>query len=222
MDFQESEKINLPDDTVLFNDVIDEIRWFLLPSEAKSFLEGKSSDSPNYLIPFKPPLYPLTPQELNKMKTDVWITSELFENRLKNMESFISKSKGNIQNKENIITSNNSKTSKKTDDVISIRNDDKQIVPIEGDSVNSNVEKSSKVEEVHQNLLKDIKMSTNIVCEDDSCFRLREDEVKITKPNLIKSKWHSPPKNIFNTTIDVSTVYKYIIIIFIYRFNRFI
>ncbi|XP_045105735.1 uncharacterized protein LOC123501165 isoform X2 [Portunus trituberculatus] len=68
-----SQRRQLPDDTILFQGEAAALRWFLLPSEAKSLLLGAHSSSNHYPeAPFTPVHYPLSPLELKSRPNFVW------------------------------------------------------------------------------------------------------------------------------------------------------
>lgn len=74
---QASQRRQLPDDTILFQGEVEKLRWFLLPSEAKTILLGSHSSPSCYPeAPFTPVQYPLSVAELNKRPDFVWEASE--------------------------------------------------------------------------------------------------------------------------------------------------
>ncbi|XP_063888776.1 uncharacterized protein LOC135115748 isoform X2 [Scylla paramamosain] len=72
-----SQRRQLPDDTILFQGEAAALRWFLLPSEAKTLLLGVHSSSNHYPeAPFTPVHYPLSPVELKSRPNFVWEAKE--------------------------------------------------------------------------------------------------------------------------------------------------
>ncbi|XP_077984669.1 uncharacterized protein LOC144439269 [Glandiceps talaboti] len=61
-------KVQLPDQTLLFDEECEKLRWFMLPSEASYFITHKatSSKSGNIAVPFHPPQWPLLHQRETK------------------------------------------------------------------------------------------------------------------------------------------------------------
>lgn len=74
---QASQRRQLPDDTILFQGEVEKLRWFLLPSEAKTILLGSHISQSHYpKAPFTPVQYPLSTAELNKRPDFVWEARE--------------------------------------------------------------------------------------------------------------------------------------------------
>lgn len=72
-----SQRRQLPDDTILFQGEAEKLRWFLLPSEAKTILLGSHTSLSQYPeAPFTPVQYPLSASELNKRPDFVWEAKE--------------------------------------------------------------------------------------------------------------------------------------------------
>ncbi|CAH1777963.1 unnamed protein product, partial [Owenia fusiformis] len=59
--FKKAEKMryNMADQTLLFDEATQKLRWFLLPSEAQQLLSNTLPSNKQYHIPFTPPTYPL-------------------------------------------------------------------------------------------------------------------------------------------------------------------
>ncbi|XP_068220814.1 uncharacterized protein [Palaemon carinicauda] len=177
-----SQRRQVPDDTILFREEAAELRWFVLPSEAKTYINKLSAlDSVmrnQYEPPFSPSVYPLSDKDLRKRHDFIWDRKDKDFNHSK--ESILSE-KINISSDGSAIKSNNS-------DQVDISS--AGIFKVDNDSSKSGKEYENKT----------VSRKSKVICDDLKCFIKRED----TKPlqEITKVKWHSPPKNIFNPTVE--------------------
>ncbi|XP_071517521.1 uncharacterized protein [Panulirus ornatus] len=114
-----SQKRQLPEDTILFQDEAAELRWFLLPSEAQHILQLSTSSSPCNIStcpPFTPLKYPLKDSELFGRPDFIWQPTESLKH------TYVSdKVISGIQSYEN--DSDEERTYKHCKDTVTIEND---------------------------------------------------------------------------------------------------
>ncbi|KAK7082567.1 hypothetical protein SK128_017261 [Halocaridina rubra] len=72
-----AQRRHIPDETILFNNEAAELRWFMLPSEGKFYLQQQLPTSLGIkkslcLPPFTPPTYPLSEDQLKQRLDFVW------------------------------------------------------------------------------------------------------------------------------------------------------
>lgn len=198
-----SQRRQVPDDTILFKEEAAELRWFLLSSEAKTYIkEPKMVDlmRNQYDPPFSPSVYPLSEKELEKRNDFIWdrLKSEFSYSR----ESMLSE-RTDITSYSSVIKSITSQLSDISNDGICARVENGSSKP--GKEFESNIAKvvDLNIEDSNEVKLAEIKNSsrkTKFICEDLKCFSKRDD----SKPcqEVTKVKWHSPPKNIFNPAVE--------------------
>ncbi|CAL4211056.1 unnamed protein product, partial [Meganyctiphanes norvegica] len=245
-----SQRRQIPDDTIIFNEEAAKLRWFLLPSEAKEILNASTSSTCEYKtnIPFIPPTYPISEELLKERQDFIWEENTI--NRWqKQVKDFTIENDDEKHvnaktecNKDNLKTKTSNETNECEKKIkYKAINKEEKIMLVE-----SNVGNIKK--ETHIYSLKPggkIKPITNphsnkkgkIVCEDLKCFIKRDDsndkvhnegtinvddscnddlnektndtitnDLEKQMENIalkkIKNKWHSPPKNIYNPTIE--------------------
>lgn len=186
-----------------FKEEAAELRWFLLSSEAKTYIkEPKMVDlmRNQYDPPFSPSVYPLSEKELEKRNDFIWdrLKSEFSYSR----ESMLSE-RTDITSYSSVIKSITSQLSDISNDGICARVENGSSKP--GKEFESNIAKvvDLNIEDSNEVKLAEIKNSsrkTKFICEDLKCFIKRDD----SKPcqEVTKVKWHSPPKNIFNPAVE--------------------
>ncbi|XP_076052492.1 uncharacterized protein LOC143031974 [Oratosquilla oratoria] len=174
-----SQRIQVAEDHIIFSGKAAELRWFILPSEAKAFLEGKALPvTEAQPTPFIPLAYPR--QEVIKCKDFIW-QPEGWVDQLQESEKIVGKSyqgKNSCSYKESIDTT---------------RNNERILNEIDKNKMQSQVEK--------------LPNKSKLVCEDLKCFKLRDDSVCSVKSARSESKWQCPPKNIFNPVLEALQEY---------------
>lgn len=170
--------MNVPDQSILFEGEAEELRWFLLPFEAQKYLRSNiETKTSSFRIPFTPLKYPLDDDILNARPNYVWSGNEL-----KNKQ--ISFSKLKIYS-ENEITKNFVHSDLNFNNAVQVTKDINKI-SIKNDKLNSESELTN--------------------CLNGSCFvqRKAEDNIRdIFGISQAKPRWVSPPKSIFNPTVEV-------------------
>lgn len=251
---QAAQRRMLADNTILFEDEAANLRWFLLPSEARALLLSPSSPSAPLVpsvstypkSPISPVRYPLSDCELSSRVDYVWEPEEETlklgvgtvvgpKQRSEPAADSIGVRMCNKNIEDNVSLSRNShrdpnghkkeeRSIKSSDGVGSaVRS---EVLTVENSEMGHNIGKSDEErpeEPALPTLEKDTKLPSGkqtessskkkqkIVCEDLKCFVKREDGTDcgygdgagVSNSVCIIKKWHAPPKNIFNPTIEV-------------------
>ncbi|XP_063605849.1 uncharacterized protein LOC134780859 [Penaeus indicus] len=176
-----SQRRQIPDDTILFREEAAQLRWFLLPSEAKQCMEDSSGSYVNpQKLPFTPPMYPLDDEVLAKRPDFTWQTADNVSQRVTNISVRTKVDHAEIPQK------------------------------VVGEGADMLIDKEGKDQTGENSITGDSppdknssrKKAGKVVCEDLKCF-VKRDDTNACEEVKEKTKWHSPPKNIFNPTVEV-------------------
>lgn len=177
-----SQRRQIADDTIIFNEESAKLRWFLLPSEAKELLNSPSLKHHEFKqnMPFVPPFYPLSEELLKGRKDFVWEGKANYRWTREEKDFLIENNHDNIESKKDNSTkiiyeidkeNKNKDQTQNNEDKISFEDN---IGNIKKDIQIYSLKPGGKLKPItnpHSN------KKGKIVCEDLKCFIKRDDSI---------------------------------------------
>lgn len=134
-------------------------------------------------LPFTPPVYPLKDKVLAERPDFTWQTADNVSQRVTNIS--VRTKVDHAENQKKVMGEGAERLTNK-----------------EGKDQTG---KNSMNSDSHPDKNSSRKKAGKVVCEDLKCF-VKRDDTNACEEVKEKTKWHSPPKNIFNPTVEVSSV----------------
>lgn len=135
-------------------------------------------------LPFTPPVYPLAEKVLAQRPDFVWQSADHVSQNVVNIS---------VRTKVNGVVTPQKVKGEDVDILADEKRDDQP-----ENSVRSEIDPDKNGPK---------KKAGKVVCEDLKCF-VKRDDTSACEEVKEKNKWHSPPKNIFNPTVEVSSFHK--------------